>query len=377
MNNKQILIAALIASAFAPGLSYATVEDFEPGMAFNVAFDSADAGDAGDAAGERKVVRAIQLRPGDNFMANIDHQALAGLWMLPHGKVVKNAPYSAEVVNEQQQTLADGNQIVKKQTSVSYRDSAGRTRQEARDANGAVKRVTINDPVEGAVYTLNPETRTATKRMVRQMATMAADKARAMADERRKERIEMRLEKAEGKLAEREREIIIKRVERAEGAANARIHENVRIQVLKNLEGKPMPGLERLENLGPMISGVIGESKWASKSTVRELGTKEIEGVKATGKMRSYEIPAGEIGNRNAIVVTNESWYSPDLQVTMLTKRSDPRIGDKIYRLASVKRDEPAAALFAIPSDYTVKDATINIRTLDKRADGKKMEEKK
>ncbi len=374
MNNKQILIGALIASAFAPGLSYATVENFEPGMEFNVALESAD---AGDAAGERKVVRAVELKSGANFVANLDHASMAGLWMLPHGKVVKNAPYSAEVVNEQQQTLADGNQIVKKQTSVSYRDSAGRTRQEVRDPSGAVKRVTINDPVEGAIYTLNPETKTATKRVVRQVANLAADKARAMADERRKERIELRLEKAEGKLADGERDIIIKRVERAEGAANARIHENVRIQVLNNLEGKPMPGLERLENLGPLISGVVGESKWASKSTTRDLGTKEIEGVKATGKMRSYEIPAGEIGNRNAIVVTNESWYSPDLQVTMLTKRSDPRIGDKIYRLASVKRDEPAAALFAIPSDYTVKDATINIRTLDKRAEGKKMEEKK
>src|SRR5690242_7456844 len=42
------------------------------------------------------------------------------------GKVVKNAPYSAESVTETVQTLADGNRIVNKITSQVYRDSEGR-----------------------------------------------------------------------------------------------------------------------------------------------------------------------------------------------------------------------------------------------------------
>jgi hypothetical protein len=71
---------------------------------------------------------------------------------------------------------------------------------------------------------------------------------------------------------------------------------------------------------------------------------------------RSYEIPAGEIGNRNAIVVSDETWYAPDLQVTVYTKHSDPRSGDTVFRLDSLKREEPAASLFSVPSDYTVKD---------------------
>jgi hypothetical protein len=38
-------------------------------------------------------------------------------------------------------------------------------------------------------------------------------------------------------------------------------------------------------------------------------------------------------------------------------KHSDPRSGEVVYRLENLKRDEPAPALFTVPSDYTVKDA--------------------
>jgi hypothetical protein len=109
--------------------------------------------------------------------------------------------------------------------------------------------------------------------------------------------------------------------------------------------------------------------KWAGKATTKDLGTRDIEGVKAQGKLRSYEIPAGEVGNRNPIVVSDESWYSPELQVTVLSKHSDPRSGDSIYRLSAIKREEPAAALFTVPSDYTVKDVMANVaRTIEKKA---------
>jgi len=70
------------------------------------------------------------------------------------GKVVKNAPYSAEAVTEMTQRLADGNRIVNKSTANMYRDSEGRTRRE--EKLGAVgpwasnaepmQTVFINDP---------------------------------------------------------------------------------------------------------------------------------------------------------------------------------------------------------------------------------------
>jgi len=45
-------------------------------------------------------------------------------------KLVKGAPYSAEAVTESVQTLADGNRIVRKNSSHIYRDGEGRTRRE-------------------------------------------------------------------------------------------------------------------------------------------------------------------------------------------------------------------------------------------------------
>jgi hypothetical protein len=38
----------------------------------------------------------------------------------------------------------------------------------------------------------------------------------------------------------------------------------------------------------------------------------------------------------------------------VMSTRSDPRFGDTSYTLTNIQRQEPAASLFAVPSDYTV-----------------------
>ncbi len=53
--------------------------------------------------------------------------------------------------------------------------------------------------------------------------------------------------------------------------------------------------------------------------------------------------------------MTSESWYSPELQVAVYTRYNDPRTGESTYRLAKIKRAEPAADLFKVPEGYTVK----------------------
>ena len=171
----------------------------------------------------------------------------------------------------------------------------------------------------------------------------------------------------EGKLpAGERREIIVRRLDGVEGEAQARAAEAIGMHA--PLMGA-MPNTRELAiRLGP-LAGAMADMKWAGKATTKDLGTREIEGVKAEGKLRSYEIPAGEVGNRNAITVSDESWYAPELQVTLLTKHSDPRVGESTYRLTSIRREEPAAALFAVPSDYTVKDVMANVtRMLEKKA---------
>ena len=264
-----------------------------------------------------------------------------------HAQPVKNAPYSAQAVSERLQQLPDGNQIERRTRSASYRDSAGRTRHEVRNDKGELRTVTINDPVAGAVWVLDAQTRTAQRlpsraEMIR-IAQAARETARAHVERMRKD----------GRLPARERhgeDRVAVNIERG----NDDQRETVRV-----IRAPRVPGADGA-GIGPMVagavSGALADMKWAHQSVSRDLGTREFDGVKAEGKLRSYEIPAGEVGNRNPIVVADETWYSPELQVTVYSKHSDPRSGDYVYRLDGLKRGEPDAALFVVPPDYQVKD---------------------
>jgi hypothetical protein len=50
----------------------------------------------------------------------------------------------------------------------------------------------------------------------------------------------------------------------------------------------------------------------------------------------------------------NERWYSPELQTVIMSKHSDPRMGETLYRLTNIKLGDPHPSLFQIPSDYTI-----------------------
>jgi hypothetical protein len=79
------------------------------------------------------------------------------------------------------------------------------------------------------------------------------------------------------------------------------------------------------------------------------LGTKTIEGVEAQGTRSTVTIPVGQIGNDQPVEIISERWYSPDLQVVVFSKHSDPRIGEHVYRLNNISRNEPAKTLFDVP----------------------------
>jgi hypothetical protein len=55
--------------------------------------------------------------------------------------------------------------------------------------------------------------------------------------------------------------------------------------------------------------------------------------------------------------VVSEQWYSPDLQVLVATRHSDPRSGETVYRLVNIVRGEQDRSLFEVPADYTLKEA--------------------
>lgn len=90
--------------------------------------------------------------------------------------------------------------------------------------------------------------------------------------------------------------------------------------------------------------------------TTTPLGTQMINGVSATGTRYTRTIPAGEIGNVKPIQIVTERWYSSDLQTNVMTKRTDPIRGDTVFQLTNIQRQEPAANLFQVPSDFTVQE---------------------
>jgi hypothetical protein len=93
--------------------------------------------------------------------------------------------------------------------------------------------------------------------------------------------------------------------------------------------------------------------------TVTDLGTQtdSSSGLELQGKQITRNIPAGTIGNSQAISSVSETWYSPALQIVVRSTRNDPRFGQTTYTLSNISQNEPNASLFTVPSGYTVQDA--------------------
>ncbi len=56
-------------------------------------------------------------------------------------------------------------------------------------------------------------------------------------------------------------------------------------------------------------------------------------------------IPAGAIGNLNAIVITSERWYSTALELLLEETHTDPRFGTTTYQLSKIGQN-PVSSLF-------------------------------
>jgi hypothetical protein len=92
----------------------------------------------------------------------------------------------------------------------------------------------------------------------------------------------------------------------------------------------------------------------AGTQSEESLGTRQIEGVRATGRKTTTTIPTGQIGNDRPIEITDERWESPDLRLLLYSRYSDPRTGIVEFRLMNINRAEPPPDLFMVPPDYTI-----------------------
>jgi hypothetical protein len=210
------------------------------------------------------------------------------------GKTVTGAPFSATVSSHTTQTLADGNTIQHSTTGTIARDSQGRTRRET--TLPAIGPFAASGEAPPHMVEIND----------------AVAGVHYILDSSRK---------------------VAHKMER---------HGRGERMRLSAPDAMPMAMPDRPD----------GESHVTSAS----LGTQTINGVTADGTRETRTIPAGEIGNARPITIVTERWYSPDLQMVVMSKRTDPMGGDSTTQLTDVQRGEPDPALFQVPSDYTVKE---------------------
>ena len=311
-------------------------------------------------------------------------------------RIVKGSPYSAEVVTETRQTLGDGNVISRKSTGAVYRDGEGRTRQETATKDGKPRNVYISDPVAGKRYILIagarhpismpdlmglPRASGKARQVVRVDGTdIRIQDGKVTVDGKVVPGSEYEFKSAKGKTVrvENGRVTIDGREVGHAGSSSVVVtnpgdrglhREQVTVQVVRAGDDAPIPPMPPVPPTPPLPPGELtapmaplppmpgmNELRFESstrlgKGVTTSLGMKDMEGLKVEGTKTVWTIPAGQIGNRDPINVTCESWYSPELLVTVSSRYSDPRTGESIYRLAAVKRGEPDAALFRKPPD--------------------------
>jgi hypothetical protein len=86
------------------------------------------------------------------------------------------------------------------------------------------------------------------------------------------------------------------------------------------------------------------------------LGSDIVAGMGVEGTRLTRVLAAGEVGNDLPLTITTETWYSNELQTIVMSKTTDPRVGETIYKLTGVQRGQPDQTLFEIPAAYSVLD---------------------
>jgi hypothetical protein len=105
----------------------------------------------------------------------------------------------------------------------------------------------------------------------------------------------------------------------------------------------------------PAAGRAVAESSRPRDAAVeKSLGSRQMSGVYTVGRRLTLIVPIAQIGNDRPIEVSEERWESPELNIVIYSRLSDPRIGVIEYRLSNVRRADPPAELFVVPSDYTI-----------------------
>jgi hypothetical protein len=329
VQSRLIMTALLMLVLLATCLSAFAQEAAQPGKS---------ASKSGDVIFFEREVAGPQQGPGIRMPAPPGDETVVFVSseMSFDGKVVKGAPYAAQAITETTRTLSDGNRIKSKTTASVYRDGEGRTRRD--QELGAVgpwamsgdpqQTVFINDPVAGVNYVLDPRTHIA----------------------RKMPPLRIGLTPSESSVA-------------APGDA-PRVGVKIERDVFTAVAPPP------LSSEGPPLEFHVAPG--TQKGATESLGKQTIEGVVAEGTRTTMTIAAGDIGNEQPIQIVWEKWYSPELQTVVMSRHSDPFVGETVYRLTNIVRSEPAHSLFDVPADYTIKDFPISTHIMRRKSNEEK-----
>jgi len=314
--------------------------------------------------------------------------------------LVIDAPFSADVGSETIQTLADGTRIIQGFAGRIYRDSRGRTRHERAFQMGgtseSIQTIAIYDPVGGANYILDSETRIAHKTEVpvrvahpRRLSPSASVPASESAKAEDPKIVRVSSGVLQGSPLARVTPLYppTAKAARASGPVVVQIligetgevleadvisgHPLLRDAALQaarqwrfrttTLSGVPVKIRGLLQFNFKLIDEELSpaqDARSATKHSVNNerLNNQIVEGIECEGTRKITTIPVGAIGNDRSIETVSETWYSPELGIMILSKRGDPRFGESTYRVTNINRAEPESALFQVPRDYTIKE---------------------
>jgi hypothetical protein len=209
-------------------------------------------------------------------------------------------PFSADVVEENDKFLADGNRIHYEVHGKFFRDSEGRIRTETEapvfnsDSKPFVH-INITDLVEGRIIFLDMEHKVATVTLLGRPTAQAAF-------------------------------------------------------------ASPKDSTDQNPKVQPEPKVTVHPSTPSPDPAPEDLGTSQIEGFTVQGTRSTHIMNAGVIGNDKPIATTTERWFSIEFKVDLVNISESPEAGKHVRKLVNIRAGEPDPLLFQIPPDFKVKE---------------------
>jgi hypothetical protein len=284
----------------------------------------------GAAAQELPLQTTVQMdqvkRQLDKLTAEARVMSIGGAVM---GPAVKGAPYTADEIRENTQVLADGTRIHNETKTTVYRDGEGRVRRETPNE------ISIWDPASGTNYVLDPKTMSARQMSLHFTYTRTGPSGATTS----------------GMIGPNGEKVQTQTFSYSTSTGTSKAGDQPVVVMSSN--GNVAFG--DFAGPGGTIKAGINTGKIIKVDGKKEsLGTQTMEGVNAEGDRVTNTIEAGTIGNDRPIQTITERWYSQDLQTNIMTRRSDPRTGEEVFKLTNIHRGEPSPVLFEVPPGYTI-----------------------